>query len=170
MVDGVVTARTEGTPQGSPLSPLLSNIMLDVMDKELEKRGHPFCRYADDCNIYVYSERAGNRVMESLERFLDRKLKLKVNEKKSRVDRPWKLKFLGYSTTPPGNIRLKPSPKAVERFKEKTRILFRKGCGRSLEKTISELTPIIRGWYPAILNLNHQLKTAERPHNGKAIL
>ena len=147
MVDGVVTARTEGTPQGSPLSPLLSNIMLDVMDKELEKRGHPFCRYAGDCNIYVYTERAGKRVMESLTRFLDRKLKLKVNEKKSCVDRPWKLKFLGYSTTPPGKIRLKPAPEAVDRFKEKSRKLFSKGRGCSLEKTIMELTPVIRGWY-----------------------
>jgi RNA-directed DNA polymerase len=147
MVDGVVTARIEGTPQGSPISPLLSNIILDVMDKEIEKRGHPFCRYADDCNVYVRTERAGIRVMESLARFLDRKLKLKVNEKKSKVDRPWKLKFLGYTTTPPGKIRLKPAPKAVERFKEKTRELLRKGRGRSLEKTIFELAPRIRGWY-----------------------
>jgi RNA-directed DNA polymerase len=147
MVDGIVSARIEGTPQGSPLSPMLSNIMLDVMDKELEKRGHAFCRYADDCNIYVRSKRAGERVMESIVRFLERKLKLKVNEKKSSVDRPWKLKFLGYSTTPPGKIRLKPSSKAVDRLKEKIRDLCRKGRGRSIERTIRDLTPKIRGWY-----------------------
>lgn len=159
MVDGVVTARTEGTPQGSPLSPLLSNIILDVMDKELEKRGHRFCRYADDCNIYVYSERAGKRVMESLTGFLERKLKLKVNEKKSNVDRPWKLKFLGYSTTP-GKPRFKPSSKAVDRFKEKTRDLFRKGRGRSIERTIRDLTPIIRGWHQ-YFNLSEVKKVFE---------
>jgi RNA-directed DNA polymerase len=147
MVEGVVTARTEGTPQGSPLSPLLSNILLDVMDKELEKRGHAFCRYADDCNIYLRSRRAGERVMESVQRFLGRKLKLKVNEEKSKVDRPWNIKFLGYSTTMGGKARLKPATSSVKRFKGKLKKVLRKGRGRSLEKVIAELSPIIRGWY-----------------------
>ena len=96
MIGGVATARQEGTPQGSPLSPLLSNIMLTVLDRELERRGHKFCRYADDCNIYVKSERAGQRVMESITAFLAKRLKLKVNAQKSTVDRPWEVKYLGF--------------------------------------------------------------------------
>ena len=100
MVDGVVMATREGTPQGGPLSPLLSNIYLDELDKELEKRGHRFCRYADDCNIYVQSRRAGERVMASVRRYLTDRMKLQVNEAKSAVDRPWKRKFLGFSFLP----------------------------------------------------------------------
>ena len=96
MIGGVATARQEGTPQGSPLSPLLSNIMLTALDRELERRGHKFCRYADDCNIYVKSERAGQRVMESITAFLAKRLKLKVNAQKSTVDRPWEVKYLGF--------------------------------------------------------------------------
>lgn len=106
MAGGTVTQRTQGTPQGGPLSPLLSNILLDDLDKELERRGHAFCRYADDCNIYVRSRRAGERVLASLTRFLDRRLKLKVNEAKSAVDRPWKRTFLGYAMT----HHMKPRP------------------------------------------------------------
>ncbi len=98
-MDGVISRRTEGTPQGSPLSPLLSNILLDDLDKELERRGHKFCRYADDCNIYVRSLRAGNRVLESITRFLARSLRLKVIEEKSDVGRVWSRKFLGYTMT-----------------------------------------------------------------------
>ena len=99
MEEGITVASLEGTPQGGPLSPLLSNIMLDDLDKELERRGHTFCRYADDCNVYVRSRQAGERVMESLTQFLEQKLRLKVNREKSAVDRPWKRKFLGYSMT-----------------------------------------------------------------------
>lgn len=146
MVDGTVTQRVEGTPQGSPLSPLLSNILLDDLDKELERRGHAFCRYADDCNIYVYSRRAGERVMESLSRFLDAKLRLRVNKEKSKVDRPWKLKFLGYSTTTDKPGRLKPAPQAVDRLKEKLKEEFRKGRGRSVAQVIRNINPVLRGW------------------------
>ena len=107
MKDGLVEARREGTPQGGPLSPLLSNILLDELDRELEKRGHAFCRYADDSNIYVRSKAAGERVMASMARFLEERLKLKVNREKSAVDRPWKRKFLGYSFAPGQQARLK---------------------------------------------------------------
>ena len=146
MTDGIVTARQEGTPQGSPLSPLLSNIMLDDLDKELERRGHKFCRYADDCNIYVQSRLAGERVMKSITQFLERKLRLRVNATKSVVDRPWKLKFLGYSMTMEKKPRMKPARQSIERFKAKLRALFRQGRGRSVQKLIEELNPILRGW------------------------
>ncbi len=146
MTDGIVTARQEGTPQGSPLSPLLSNIMLDDLDKELERRGHKFCRYADDCNIYVQSRLAGERVMKSITQFLERKLRLRVNATKSVVDRPWKLKFLGYSMTMEKKPRMKLARQSIERFKAKLRALFRQGRGRSVQKLIEELNPILRGW------------------------
>ena len=146
MQDGLVTARGTGTPQGGPLSPLLSNIMLDDLDKELERRGHAFCRYADDCNIYVRSRRAGERVMETLTTFLDKRLKLKVNREKSAVDRPWKRKFLGYSMTVNRQPKLKPAPASVERIKEKLRGIFRWGRGRSLPRVIEQLKPVLRGW------------------------
>jgi RNA-directed DNA polymerase len=147
MVGGLEMARTEGTPQGSPLSPLLSNIMLDDLDKELEQRGHKFVRYADDCNIYVRSKRAGERVMESIREFLEKRLKLKVNGKKSAVDRPWKRKFLGYSMTSEKKTRLKVAPQSVKRFRAKLREIFRKGRGRNVGKVIKELTPVLRGWH-----------------------
>lgn len=146
MTDGIVTARQEGTPQGSPLSPLLSNIMLDDLDKELERRGHKFCRYADDCNIYVQSRLAGERVMKSITQFLERKLRLRVNATKSVVDRPWKLKFLGYSMTMEKKPRMKLARQSIERFKAKLRALFRQGRGRSVQKLIEERNPILRGW------------------------
>ena len=117
MAGGVETQRRQGTPRGGPLSPLLSNILLDDLDKELERRGHAFCRYADDCNIYVRSRRAGERVLASLSRFLNRRLKLKVNSAKSAVDRPWNRSFLGYSMTMHGTPRLKASAQSVKRFK-----------------------------------------------------
>ena len=146
MVDGVETARTEGTPQGSPLSPILSNIMLDDLDKELERRGHTICRYADDCNIYVASLKAGTRVMASITQFLAEGLSLRVNAEKSAVDRPWRLKYLGYSMTSGLKPRLKPAEKSVARLKAKVKEAFRKGRGRSLAQTIATISPILRGW------------------------
>ena len=147
MSEGLTTARREGTPQGGPLSPLLSNILLDELDKELERRGHKFCRYADDCNIYVQSRSAGERVMKSVTRFLERRLRLKVNAEKSAVARPWERKFLGYSMTPNREPRLKVAKESVKRLKEKLREIFRRGRGRNLGKLIEgELTPLLRGW------------------------
>ena len=146
MIGGVVSPRTEGTPQGGPLSPLLSNILLDDLDKELEERGHAFCRYADDCNVYVKSKRAGQRVLESLTRFLANKLKLKVNAEKSAVARPWERKFLGYSMTFHKRPRLKVAPAVVDRIKSKLREIFRAARGRNIRKVIEELTPVLRGW------------------------
>jgi RNA-directed DNA polymerase len=146
MVDGLETARTEGTPQGSPLSPLLSNIMLDDLDKELERRGHAFCRYADDCNIYVRSQHAGERVMRSITGFLKRKLRLKVSRNKSTVDRPWKRKMLGYSITWEWKPRLRVAEEAVKRLKVKLREHLRRGRGRNIEKVIEELNTVLRGW------------------------
>ena len=147
MNDGTVNASRQGTPQGGPLSPLLSNIILDDLDKELEKRGHKFCRYADDCNIYVKSQRAGERVLESISGFLEKKLKLKVNRKKSAVDRPWKRKFLGYSVTMHKKPLLRVAPQSVSRLKGKVKVILRTGKGRSVGKTIDALTPRLRGWY-----------------------
>ena len=147
MSGGIVTARREGTPQGGPLSPLLSNILLDELDKELEQRGHKFCRYADDCNIYVQSRSAGERVLRSLRVFLERRLRLKVNAEKSAVARPWQRKFLGYSFTWHREARLKVASASVQRLKEKLREIFRRGKGRNLSKLIAEeLTPLLRGW------------------------
>ena len=147
MDEGVVKASRAGTPQGGPLSPLLSNIILDELDKELEKRGHKFCRYADDCNIYVKSQRAGERVLESISEFLEKKLKLKVNRKKSAVGRPWKRKFLGYSVTVHKKPLLRVAPQSVIRLKSKAKVILRAGRGRSVGKTIDVLTPLLRGWY-----------------------
>lgn len=146
MQNGLTEPRSEGTPQGGPLSPLLSNILLDDLDKELEGRGHAFCRYADDCNIYVGSQRAGERVMKSLSRFLREELKLTVNPKKSAVDRPWKRKFLGFSMTAQRACRLRVAPQAVERFKDALRESFRKGRGRNQRAFIVSLRPKLRGW------------------------
>jgi len=146
MSGGVVSQRIEGTPQGGPLSPLLSNILLDDLDKELEKRDHSFCRYADDCNIYVRSKRAGERVLASVTQFLAKRLKLKINQTKSAVERPWNRKFLGYSMTFHKQPRLKVAPASVKRFKGKLKELFRAGRGRNLAKFITELIPVLRGW------------------------
>jgi RNA-directed DNA polymerase len=147
MLGGVVEQRVEGTPQGGPLSPLLSNILLDDLDKELERRGHRFCRYADDCNVYVKSRRAGERVMASLKAFLWDKLRLKVNEAKSSVTRPWEAKFLGYSMTVQRQPRLKVAERSVTRFKDKVRQLIRVGRGSNLERFIQkDLNPVVRGW------------------------
>jgi RNA-directed DNA polymerase len=147
MSDGLTTARREGTPQGGPLSPLLSNILLDELDKELERRGHKFCRYADDCNIYVRSCSAGERVLKSITSFLEQRLRLKINVEKSAVARPWERKFLGYSMTSNREPRLKVAKESVKRLKEKLREIFRRGKGRDLGKLIAEeLTPLLRGW------------------------
>jgi RNA-directed DNA polymerase len=146
MTGGLASARTEGTPQGGPLSPLLSNILLDDLDKELERRGHKFCRYADDCNIYVRSRRAGERTMASVAGFLARCLRLTVNAAKSAVDRPWNRSFLGYSVTAHIKPRLKAAAKSVGRLRNKLRAAFRQGRGRSLATTIATLAPILRGW------------------------
>lgn len=147
MEGGLVEQRTEGTPQGGPLSPWLSSILLDDRDKELERRGHRFCRYADDGNMYVKSCRAGQRVLCSLKAFLATKLRLKVNETKSQVARPWECKFLGYSMTVHRSPRLKVAGQSVEGFKGKVRQLIRKGRGRNSERFITEdLNPLVRGW------------------------
>lgn len=146
MGEGLVKARDAGTPQGGPLSPLLSNVMLDVFDKELERRGHRFVRYADDSNIYVASERAGKRVMESITLYLQRKLKLRVNTEKSAVDRPQKRKFLGFSFTYGERPRRRIAPQALSRMKKKIREMTRKRKGRSLEQIAKELKLYLTGW------------------------
>lgn len=147
MINGVRHFRDKGTPQGSPLSPLLSNIVLNELDKELEKRGHKYCRYADDCNIYVRSVKAGVRVMQSIKDFIERKLRLKVNEKKSQVSRPDKRIFLGYSFTKQRDTRIRVPKETVKRFHRKLKPVFRRGRGGNLERFIREtLNPILIGW------------------------
>lgn len=146
MEDGLVSQRTQGTPQGGPLSPLLSNLLLDELDKELERRGHCFVRYADDCNIYVRSRHAGERVLTSVERFLRERLRLTVNRDKSAVDRPWKRKFLGYTFTMHYQPKLKVAPESVKRLKGRLREMLRRGRGRRLADVIAELRPVLIGW------------------------
>jgi RNA-directed DNA polymerase len=143
---GLVSPVDEGTPQGGPLSPLLSNLVLEEFDRELERRGHRFARYADDCNIYVRSRRAGERVMKSLMRFLHRKLKLKVNESKSAVAEPWERKFLGFRFTNHESPKRRIAPKAVQRFRERVRELRRRTRGISIERMSKELASYLRGW------------------------
>lgn len=145
--NGIVTASRQGTPQGGPLSPLLSNILLDDFDKELEKRGHTFCRYADDCNVYVNSEQAGKRVLASLGYFLEKRLKLQVNTEKSTVARPWLRTFLGYTVcSRKQNVRLKIAPEIVKRFKGDIKSVLRSARGWSIRRTIEVLNPKVRGW------------------------
>lgn len=146
MENGLVSPTTEGTPQGGPLSPLLSNIVLDDLDRELERRGLRFARYADDCNIYVRSKRAGERVMGSISRFLTRKLKLKVNEAKSAVARPWQRKFLGFSFTSGKEPKRRVSPQALIRFKKKVRELTRRTRTISLPAMVATLARYLQGW------------------------
>jgi RNA-directed DNA polymerase len=146
MEDGLVSPSVEGTPQGGPLSPLLSNLVLDELDRELERRGHRFVRYADDSNIYVRSERAGQRVMESVKRFITEKLKLKVNESKSAVAKPQARKFLGFSFTSGKELKRKIAPKAIDRCKERIREITAKSRGRSMGQVMEELARYIRGW------------------------
>ena len=160
MEGGVVSPRIEGTPQGGPLSPLLSNILLDELDKELEARGHRFCRYADDFNVYVKSEAAGRRVMESLTKFLEKRLRLKVNQEKSAVGRPWERKFLGYSFTDEPKPRTRIAPKSLEKLKQKLKPIWKRGRGQSLKMTIKELNQILVGWisYYRLAELKWPLK------------
>jgi RNA-directed DNA polymerase len=146
MENGLVSPSVEGTPQGGPLSPLLSNLVLDELDHELEQRGHRFVRYADDCNIYVRSERAGQRVMKSVTRFITQKLKLKVNEAKSAVARPQERKFLGFSFTTGPDSKRTIAPKSLARFKQRIREITRRAKGVSIETTMDELIPYMRGW------------------------
>jgi RNA-directed DNA polymerase len=146
MEGGLVSPVDEGTPQGGPLSPLLSNIVLDEFDRELKRRGLRFARYADDSNIYVRSRRAGERVMKSITRFITTKLKLKVNEQKSAVARPWERKFLGFSFTNAGIPKRRIAPKAVDRFKGRIRELTSRTRGVSVERMAEDLTRYLRGW------------------------
>lgn len=143
---GLVSPRLEGAPQGGPLSPLLSNILLDELDKELERRGHTFCRFADDCNIYVASKTSGERVMTSITNFLSERLKLTVNRTKSAVDRPWKRIFLGYTMSRHPKANLKVGSKAIAKFKDNLRKICKYGRGWSMSKTIKEANPKLRGW------------------------
>ena len=146
MESGIATVRTEGTPQGGPLSPLLSNILLTDLDRELERRGHCFCRYADDCNIYVRTQIAAERVMAGLTRYLEGTLKLKVNREKSAVARPWQRKFLGYTIS----MHLKPklwiAQGSRKRLADKVRQVFTRARGQRLQTTIEALNPVLRGW------------------------
>lgn len=146
LLNGICIRQEEGTPQGGPLSPLLANIILDDLDKELEQRGHKFTRYADDCSVYVRSRRAGERVMESVRRFVEGRLKLKVNLNKSAVDRPWKRKFLGFSFTWEKATRIRLAPKTLQRFKEKIRQLTCRSRGISMEQRLRDLNTYLQGW------------------------
>jgi RNA-directed DNA polymerase len=146
MENGLVSPVDEGAPQGGPLSPLLSNLVLDELDRELERRGHRFVRYADDCNIYVGSERAGQRVMDSVTRFITHRLKLKVNQTKSAVARPGQRKFLGFSFTGEREPRRRIATKAIVRFKERIREQARRTRGISLRQMVQEIATYLRGW------------------------
>lgn len=146
MSEGMIQGRTQGTPQGSPLSPLLSNILLTDLDRELEKRGHRFCRYADDCNIYVASKTAGERAMTAISDYLEKKLKLQVNRDKSAVARPWERKFLGYSVTWHKLTRLKIADNSLKRLKDKVRDIVVGNASRNLQQTVDVLNPVLRGW------------------------
>jgi len=176
--EGLTTRPTEGTPQGAPLSPFLSNVVLDELDKEREARGHRFCRYADDSHIYVRSARAGARVMASISRFITERLKLKVNWEKSAVDHPWNRSFLGFSFTG-GKLpkRRKIAPKALARFKARVKALTRRNQGRSLKHVITTLSAYLRGWIgyfafcqtPAVLRdldswMRHRLRCLQWKH------
>ncbi len=160
MAHGVCIRSEEGTPQGGPLSPLLASILLDDLDKELEKRGLRFCRYADDCNIYVKSKRAGERVKASMTRYLEKKLKLKVNEEKSAVDHPWKRKFLGFSFTAQREAKIRIAPKSLKRVKDNIRSLTRATDPSPMEVIIEDLNRYLMGWmgYYALIETPSPLK------------
>jgi RNA-directed DNA polymerase len=146
MSGGIASRRPEGTPQGGPLSPLLSNILLNELDRELERRGHRFVRYADDANIYVRSQRAGERVMVSVERFLNRRLKLTLNREKSRVARPWVCDYLGYGMSWHQQPKLRVATLSLRRLRDRLRELMRNAEGRKLSSTVERLNPVLRGW------------------------
>jgi RNA-directed DNA polymerase len=159
---GLFEESREGTPQGGPLSPLLSNLVLDELDRELERRGHRFVRYADDCNIYVRSEKAGRRVMASLTRFIEGRLKLQINAEKSAVARPWHRSFLGFTVKDDPAFRRCIADKAVTRFKDRVRELTRRHRGVSLERMIGELVPYLRGWAAYFgLSQSHELPSLD---------
>jgi len=164
MTNGVVIETEEGTPQGGPLSPLLSNIMLHELDVELTKRGHKFCRYADDCNIYVKSEKSAYRVMESITRFIEKKLKLKVNRKKSKVVRPWDLKYLGFSFyVKEEKYEIRVHGKSIKEFKKKLKGETKRSSGRSMTYRLSRIKQIITGWinYYGIANMKSAAKSLD---------
>jgi RNA-directed DNA polymerase len=146
LCDGLIEASLEGTPQGGPLSPLLSNLVLDELDRELERRGHRFVRYADDCNIHVRSELAGQRVMASITRFIETRLKLQVNTAKSAVGRPWERSFLGFTMGKARTVRRCIAPKSIARFKSRVRELTQRSRGVSMARVIQDLNPVLRGW------------------------
>lgn len=144
---GVTSQTAKGTPQGGPISPLLSNILLDDLDKELERRGHSFCRYADDSNIYVGSKQAGERVLKSITHYVETYLKLKVNREKSAVGRPWRRKFLGYTFSSHKQCKVRVAPQSLKKLREHLKGLFRTGRGRNMSRFIqNDLNPILRGW------------------------
>lgn len=163
LVNGCKIASEEGTPQGGPLSPLLANIMLDDLDKELRNRGHRFVRYADDCNIYVKTKRSGERVLENVKEFVEKSLKLKVNGEKSAVDRPWRRKFLGFSFTNHKESRLRLAPKTVKRFKDKIRELTSRRRSQSMQERIRKLNVYLKGWcgYFRIAETSSPIKTLD---------
>ncbi|OAS88989.1 group II intron reverse transcriptase/maturase [Metabacillus litoralis] len=146
MMGGVVSQNTEGTPQGGPLSPLLSNIILDLLDKVLENRGHKFVRYADDCNIYVKSKKAGLRTMAGVTSFIEKKLSLKVNREKSAVDRPWNRKFLGFSFTNRKEPKIRISKQSIKRFKQKVREITSRKSPIPMDVRIKKLNQYLVGW------------------------
>jgi len=165
LINGVSVTSAEGTPQGGPLSPLLANIMLDELDKELEKRGHKFCRYADDNNVYVKSKRAGIRVMESMIKLIENKLKLKVNKDKSAVDFVSKRKFLGFSFYfAKGGAEIRIHEKSIKRFKDKIKFYTNRNIGISMESRLKKLNQIMRGWinYYGIANAVAKLKELDK--------
>lgn len=163
MINGVVVVTEEGTPQGGPLSPLLSNIILDELDKELEKRGHKFVRYADDCNIYVMTKKAGERVKASITRFIEDRLKLKVNQEKSAVDRPWRRKFLGFSFTSNKEPKIRISNQSLKRVKARIKEITSRNKPISIGKRIQELNKYITGWcgYYALADTQTPFKQLE---------
>jgi RNA-directed DNA polymerase len=162
--NGLVSPSVEGTPQGGPLSPLLSNLVLDQLDRELERRGHRFVRYADDCNIYVRSERAGQRVMKSITHFITQQLKLKVNEAKSAGARPQERKFLGFSFTEGPEIKRAIAPRSLERFKRRIREITRQAKGANMKTIMAELASYMRGWrgYYSFCETPHVLQSLTR--------
>jgi RNA-directed DNA polymerase len=146
MAGGLISLRRQGTPQGGPLSPLLSNILLDDLDKELERRGHAFVRYADDCSIFVQSRRAGQRVLASVGRFVEKRLRLQLNRAKSAVDRPWKRSFLGYTVTRHRQPRLRVAARSVTRLRQRIKAMLRAGRGRRLSRVCADLQRVLIGW------------------------
>jgi len=161
---GLPTPRRRGTPQGGPLSPLLANILLDDVDKELERRGHRFCRYADDLQVYVRSQRAGERVMASLSDFLGSSLKLTVNRAKSAVDRPWNRGYLGYTLTRHKRPKLTLAKASLQHLMQRVREILKRGRGRNIRRVIEELTPVLRGWasYFSLVDVKRPLEALDQ--------